>query len=165
MPSYFANRRGTVYRATGQRTGVALPFQIRMQGVGIGSDNASARAIITQAGVMQNGNFQFLHTIGETIYVYVFGDRIGELRVSGVAFMQSCNVLGGLELGGSRATGMQQVLLEYQRNKLSSRARPVLVNFGDMPFRGFLTGMQLDMSDAENSLGQWSFRFHTFPGR
>jgi hypothetical protein len=160
MPSYIAIRRGTVFRAVSQRNNAGvMPFQMRMQGMSIGSDNATARAIITQAGVMQNGNFQFLHTIGETIYVYVFGDRIGELRVSGVAFMQMCRN------GGPAQTGMAQVLAEYQANKLSSLGRPVIVNFGDTPFKGFLTGMNLEVADAENSLGQWSFRFNTFPGR
>jgi hypothetical protein len=158
MPSYITNRRGYVYRATGQHN-AALPFQIRLQGMGIGSDLASARAIITQAAIQQSGNYQFLHTIGETIYVYIFGDKIGELRVSGVAFMQSCG------RSGAQGTGMQQVLLEYERSKLSALASPVFVNFGDVPFRGFLTGMQLEVADAETNIGQWAFRFNTFPGR
>lgn len=156
MPAFFSQQRGTVARVTGQRGGAAMPFQIKMDGMGISSDNATARAIITQAAITQAGNFQFLHTVGETIYAYIFGDRMGELRVSGMAFSHLCD--GGTD-------GLRQVLDEYEKFKISTLGHPVLVNFGDVPFKGFLIGMSAEISDAEQHIGQWSFQFNTFPGK
>ncbi len=163
MPAFFSQQRGTVARVTGQRGGAPMPFQIKMQGIGISSDNPTARAIITQAGVNQRGSVQFLHTIGETIYAYIFGDRMGELHVSGVAFSAVCGTSAAA--AGSRATGFQQVLEEYQRNRVAQLARPVIVNFGNTPFKGFLVDMSLELTDPETHLGQWSYRFASFPGR
>lgn len=156
MPAFFAQRRGTVARVTGLRGGAPMPFRIKMDGIDIASDHQSSRAIITQCGIARNGNIQFLHTIGEAIYAYVFGERIGELRVSGVAFSGMC---------GGETTGMQQVLDTYEEKRASKTGRPLTVNFGDTPFTGYLTGMQLEVSDAETQVGQWTYRFNTFPGR
>ena len=158
MAAFFAHKRGTVSRVDGLVDGFGiLPFWINMQGTGVGGVvDPTARAIITQAAIVENGNYQFLHTLNETIYVYVFGDRIGELRVSGIAFSNACH--GG---GGS---GMKQIIDSYKTNRLAEKGGPVLVNFGATTYRGFLTGMNLDVVDPERNLGQWAFRFHTFPG-
>jgi protein-disulfide isomerase-like protein with CxxC motif len=163
MPAFFSRQRGTVSRVTGQRGGAPMPFQLKMQGMGIGSDNPTARAIITQAGISQRGSVQFLHTIGETIYAYIFGDRMGELRVSGVAFSSLCG--DSVSAVSSAPTGFQQVLDEYQEHRVANIGRPVLVNFGNAPFKGFLVDMSLELTDAETHLGQWSYRFASFPGR
>ena len=164
MPSFFAHKRGSVSKVEGIVEGThILPFNIVMQGIDIGSvANVNTRAIITQAALVENGNFQFLHTLDETIYAYVFGDRIGELRVSGVCFTQPCSQGSG-EIGGS--SGIKQVIDRYAENRIANTGDVVLVNYGpDSTFKGFLTGMNVEVTDAERNLGQWSFRFHTFPG-
>jgi hypothetical protein len=157
MPAFFSRQRGMVHRVTGQQGSAPMPFQIKLDGMDISSGNASARAIITQAGLGQEGSYQFLNTVGETIYAYIFGDRMGELVVSGTAFSALC--AGGAE------TGIQQVLAEYEKHKISVLGQPVLVNFGDVPFKAFLCRMRAEINDAETHIGQWSFHFQTFPGR
>lgn len=157
MPAFFAHSRGSVSRVDGQVQVGLLPFSVRLQDMDFGGlEDLNSRAIITQAGILENGNYQFLHTLDETIYVYVFGDRIGELRVAGICFSNLCQADGA-------SSGMAQIINNYQRNKLSARGGPVLVNFGEITYKGFLTGMQLDVSDPDRNLGQWAFRFHTFP--
>lgn len=158
MAAFFANRRGDVVRVTGQyhQAGGLLPFRILMAGVDVTAPNT--RAIITQSGIVENGNFQFLHTLNQTIYAYVFGDRIGELRIGGICFADPCPSMS------ESTSGMSQVIKDYQANKISVKGSPVQVSFGEIDYKGFLVGMTLDINDPERMLGQWAFRFNTFPG-
>ncbi len=155
MAAYFAHKRGSVHRVTSQAhaAGGLLPFRIIVSGMSLAAPGT--QAIITQAGIIENGNYQFLHTLNETIYAYVFGDRIGELRIGGMCFAHPCN-------GGS--SGMKQVIDSYRANRIAKLGGPVQVSFGEKDYRAFLVGMTLDISDSERVLGQWALRFNTFPG-
>jgi hypothetical protein len=88
--------------------------------------------------------------------VYVFGDRISELQISGIAFAQLCG-------GTSTESGMAEVLDFYEKNRISEAAAPVKIKFGERAFEGFLTGCQVEVAKPEVTLGQWLMRFHTFP--
>jgi len=48
------------------------------------------RSIIVRMQIAEQGNYQFLHTIGNDVYIYVFGDRIGSLTLSGISFATDC---------------------------------------------------------------------------
>lgn len=155
MPAFFAHTRGTVVRVTSrQPQGGLLPFRVLATGIDVTAQNT--RAIITQAAITENGNYQFQPTLSDTIYAHVFGDQIGELRLAGLCFINSCN--------NSEKSGMQQIVNNYKKNKMSRLARPVQVSFGEIGYNGFLVGMTLEINDPETHIGQWSFRFNTFPG-
>lgn len=149
MPAFFAHARGSVVR---------VPVTQRAPVFGISMDGISfTRAIITQCGLMLNGNFQFLHTLNDTIFLYVFGRRIGEMSVSGISFGATCP-------GSDNQEGITEVIQKYEENQLAVRSSPIKIALGPkMIFNTFLTGMQESVSDPETSLGQWSFRFSSFP--
>lgn len=164
MAAFFSQQHGAV-AMVGPGAGIApAPFAVRMQNItaiGPGSD-----AILTQVAVAEQGNYQFLHTLGDTIYVYVFGDRIGEIRLSGLCFANACKTGSGALPLASPSGGINTVLRTYRNNKLSVRADPVQISIGPSVgdvYRGFLTGMSMEILDAEHQIGQWSFRFNTFP--
>lgn len=165
MPSVFANSRGVVSRVSGQfRGGGVLPFAIRMDGMDVGgSSNATTRAIITQGTLMEEGIHQFNHTLQESIYVYSFGDWIGQIRVGGLAFAELCIQEAS---SVSNETGIEQVIRNYREHKLSTRGRPVILTFGvNNPFRAFLLGMNIEIVDPERMIAQWTYQFKAFPGR
>ena len=155
--AFFSHKRGAVSRVVSPQGQGTSSFTIQMNLDGattLGQGNA--KAIVTQAAIGNAGNLQFLHTLNQTIYVYVFGDRIGDLRVSGLAFAEPCRTSG---------TGMQLIYKAYKDNRVAKKGGPVLVHFGDdLPLRAFLVGMSLEVADPETNLGQWSFLFKTFPG-
>lgn len=158
MPAFFAHNRGTVVRITSQhlQAGGVLPFRVILQGTNI--ETPAVRAIITQAGVVEQGNYQFQHTLNETIYAYVFGDRIGELRVSGMCFTIPCDDGFGSE------DGIKQISDIYRTHRIANAGAPIGVNFGSVDYQGFLVGLNLEIADAEHNIGQWAFRLNTFPG-
>lgn len=153
----FPHARGSVKAVPGPWQSAGA-FNVTVRGWGM-----RQRAIITQTGVVQNGNFQFLHTINDQIFVYVFGDRISELYVSGVSF--------GTYVGDTNSSGCapyqdgtRDVFPFYRNHRIAVRAEPILVRIGTRGvFRSFLTGMKFDVLDPELQLGQFTFRFHSFP--
>src|SRR5690606_23176631 len=84
------------------------------------------RSIVTRIGVNANCNYQFLHTLGGGIYLYVFGDRIGALELSGLSFDSVCAADGGF--GGE--LGIEKVYKYFDTFKLSSRPAPVRISIG-----------------------------------
>lgn len=146
MPGFFAHARGTVQRLRGPHR-TPTPFRITLSG------GVFQRALIQQAVIEHQGNYQFLHSINHTIYVYVFGDRIGELRIGGTTFL-ACD----------RQHGMTDVAAFYNAYRIASTGRPVAVAIGTIPaFSAFLTGIELSITDPENLLGTFSLRLAFFP--
>lgn len=117
-------------------------------------------------------NHQFLHTLDEFIYLYAFGDRIGELVLTGVAFTgnvtdESCNDI-------SKNLGPSNLLTHYMENRISHKDGPksTLINIDATPVGrgagsskgpdiliGFLTGMRMDMPNPSLPIVQWALRY------
>ncbi len=131
----------------------ALPIRVTME-CWNGKD---FKAIITAVSVSNQGGYQFIHSLRDYIYVYIFGERIGELTVSGVTFMGSCDSSTG---GGD--SGIEAVLQYYEEMRATKRLKPVDVQIGITLFKGFLLSARADITDASTGLGQFAFKFH-FP--
>ena len=111
------------------------------------------------------GNYQFLHSLDQFIYYYNFGDRIGEMTVSGFGFMERTCEPGGLL---NRSGNVCGILDFYDKNKQSKRRQAITVGTDKCgTFNAFLTGMRLEISSGAGGMpiGQWSFRFHVIPPR
>lgn len=152
MASIFTHAAGKVSRVSTGRP--AVPFRVDFGG---GKNRAF---IVTQAAISMQGNYQFLHTLNDMIYVYVFGDRISELQISGLAFAETC--------WGRGVSGMEEVLDFYRDNRIAERETPCKIRFGagagpDRAMWGLLTGAQVEVSRPEITLGQWFLRFHVLP--
>jgi len=117
-------------------------------------DFFSERAIITRMTMSQQVNVQFLHTMGSLIYVYVFGDRIGQFNLSGLAFC-TCD--------GSGFHGASEMYKWYKKYRSSKRAEPARLNMGSEIIEGFITGFNEDVIDPSISLVQWSLNMATLP--
>lgn len=99
--------------------------------------------IITRIGVAAAGNFQFLHTIGNDVYIYVFGDRMGQVDLHGICFAQDCTQDAGEH-------GFEKLFAWYEQNRISVRKEPVVVTIGvNKSFEGFVTALTGDAQDAQ----------------
>jgi hypothetical protein len=60
--------------------------------------------------------------------------------------------------------GTMDVFPFYRSRRIAVKAEPLLIRVGRKGvFRAFLTGMNFEVTDPESMLGQFSFRFHSFP--
>jgi hypothetical protein len=115
----------------------------------------SERSIVTRLTVAQQVNVQFLHTIGSMIYVYAFGDRMGQVSLSGLSFACACP--GGADLGA------EKMLLWYKKYRASKRSAPVRLTIGKTVLEGFVTGFSEDVVDPSLNLVQWGVQMATLP--
>lgn len=113
------------------------------------------RSIITRVTMQHSVNVQFLHTLGSLVYVYVFGDRMGQVHLSGLAFRCECPT--GAELGAER------MLTWYKTNRASRRSKPVMMTIGNQVIEGFVTNFTEDVVDPSTDLVQWGVTMATLP--
>ena len=154
MPDIFNSRPGSVLQVA--VPGGALPFQIQLEGW----DGFSVqKAIITSIGLQQSGNFQFLHTLRNFVYVYVFGEKIAEMVVSGVCFLNPCPT----EQGAGRS-GFEEVYAYYMKNRMVSRPTPVKMVIGtSITLEAFLTNVNIVANNPAEMIGQFTLNFSYLP--
>lgn len=119
----------------------------------------SIRAAITQLSFSRSGNYQFLHSLQDFIYVYIFGERIGEVSVGGLMFSEACQAIGG-------PSGPEQVSDFYDTFRISKYGKLLTLQVGlsgKLRVRGFLTASRMDIFDTQHQLGQFTLRLHTLP--
>lgn len=118
------------------------------------------KSIITRLTVSQSGNYQFLHTIGNDVYIYVFGDRMGSVTISGLSMTQDCNNKSDTQ------HGFEHVLTYYKQNRVAKRREPVLVHLGERTvFTGFVVGITGDVVDPATRLMQYGLQMVMLPER
>lgn len=160
MPSIFSPAVGAVTKVSGGSS--ESVFKIAFGGGttrdGFFTSGTKLTAPVTGFAFEQNSNYQFLHTMNDFIYVYNFGDRIGELVVSGIGFAKTCPSASGAQLCG--------VMQFYNENKLSN-VGDLSLQLGDCspPFFAFLTGMRMELQDPRTLVAQWTLRFNIVPKR
>ena len=125
--------------------------------------------ILTRINVTQNANMHFLHTLGNRVYVYAFGDRMGQIQLTGLAFAATSDHGESASAGSSCAKAglpyhsAKNVFTWYKINKASTRATPVIVTIFDLTFQGFVVALNTDVIDPASQLVQWTITLATLP--
>jgi len=151
MPIVFATKPGQVVQLDDPALSCSTNFLSLDPEIAFESE----RSIVTRLTVSQQVNVQFLHTLGALIYIYVFGDRMGQVALSGLSF--ACDCPDGSELGAER------MLTWYKRNRASKRAEPVRVTIGRTVIEGYVTSFTEDVVDASLRLVQWGVNMAALP--
>ncbi len=126
----------------------ATPSKIQ---ISVGSDRFEPMsAIITEFAFQYGTRHQFLPSLNDVIYVYVFGDRMGALVLNGIAFAQRC---------GTSEYGPDKVFEYYAKNKLSNQSKLMQVAVGNTIFRGFLIEMSLNLLSGDSPLQLTRFKY------
>jgi len=118
----------------------------------------SQQSIITRVTLSHQGNFQFLHTMGNDVYIYVFGDRIGQITISGLSMAGTCS--SGMF---SAKHGFEQMLDWYKENRLAARKYPVQVSIGQSAMEVFVTGINGDLVDPATRIMQYQLQTVLLP--
>lgn len=112
-------------------------------------------------------NHQFLHSLDEFIYVFPFGDRVGELTITGLGFLGACNE--------SAADGQDQqettkgIYDYYIKKRLSQKEgfepTRITISKTQTPLLGFLTGLHMETLRPEMPIVQWVLRYNVIIGK
>ena len=123
-------------------------------------DFQSMKSIITRLTVSSRGNFQFLHTLGGDIYIYVFGERMGQMTLSGLSFASDCRD----DNTNTQEHGLENMMDYYRDNCISTRSDPVTMLIGQSAtVTGFIVGMDAAIIDPQLYLAQWSMEMMVVP--
>jgi hypothetical protein len=107
-------------------------------------------------------NHQFLHTLSNFIYVFSFGDRVGELTISGVV-VTGCSASNDAgSAPNATDSSMAKLYDRYLKKRLAANLTPSLITIGNSPVSllGFLTGMSMEIPNPALPIAQWSFRYN-----
>jgi len=116
--------------------------------------------IFTGIDYSQVTNHQFQSSLGNDIYLYVFGDKIGSVVITGYAFTSDCD---------GNANGITQLLSFYDTNKLSrigsNGELPLIkIRIGSADFLYcFLADCRVIMSDPSTRLAQFALTLRAIP--
>lgn len=117
---------------------------------------AQFKAIFTNISLREGTNHQLQKTLGNRAYLDVFGDDIGAMQLSGLAFFGNCGAGANQD-----RIGISHVLEYYHRNKLSRRGNPIRVTIDpNTGYEGYLHTIQAEMFGEQhnaNRLYQFSF--------
>ena len=110
--------------------------------------------IITKLNFGQRTNTQFQQSLENVIYVYSFGDAMGDLQISGIAFPR---------LGTGDKNGIQELLKFYKDNRVSRTVSHMQVTFANEVIRGFLVGLSITTLDASSGAHNFTLFLKTLP--
>ena len=109
--------------------------------------------IVTAVQYGQSTATQFQKSLDNTIYVYSFGDEMGNITVSGMAFPRTCNGQNGL----------REVLEFYRVNRVSRSVDSVRITFADETIEGFLMAMSMSTADAASGTHAFQLLIRSIP--
>lgn len=112
-------------------------------------------ALLRSISWNQKTNVQFQPSLGGPVYVYAFGDLMGDVIVNGIAFAGTCD--------NPSKTGINEVFEYYNANRASQRKEVVTVTYGSESAEGFLTRMSLSPYRPEVFLTSFSLVIRTLP--
>jgi len=129
----------------GQNAGKSIAFEGNKLGwlnVDGWDQSLSAMVAITAITEQRRVNAQIVHYFGNSVYADVFGDRISQLSLSGVAMAAPC----GASLTES---GIYAIRNWYESNRLSVRSHPIRITLCAQPLHAYLLEMELSTADVE----------------
>ncbi len=142
----------------------ALPFAVIIGGgnaIPLLPTPAIMKAVITGFKMSDRSSLGLAPTLRDRLYVWLFGEKPGVARVSGLAFPDICGT-GGPSAGSW--TGLDTVHSYFEQARANTYGLPCRLIFGPNTVRaGFLEEYDFTIEDANSGVGTFEFRFRTIP--
>jgi len=161
----------SVYTATPVGVVNSLPDSVRFATFALinvtGADGkdikfSTHKAIVTSWTFNENVNVQFTHTMGNDIYLNVFGNRMGVCTIRGLTF----NAIGSGQGRNcaSKSHGVEDIIQWYRDNRVSSSQDKIKVSIGgDETIEGFLIGASYQANDPVNWTVEYQLQIAAIP--
>jgi len=113
------------------------------------------RSIVTRLNGQPKVNFQLMHTVGNTVYANIFGDRSSPLTISGLSAARGCD--------NNTQHGIELALQWYSDFRASNYQRLIRIMIGQHGFDALLVGFPFDIADAESGVVNWTAELISIP--
>ena len=160
MPSIFTASAGTVMAITAPaKNGM---FSIEIDGGVWGPDVGGIAGIVTGMSLNADINVQFTQTLRDVIYLTVFGNKMGSMTISGMLFLNNPIICkDGSPSGGAPLTPFFKKFQDYNA---INRKEPIAIVLAGNTIKGFLLGFQMQITDPQFQIGQFTMQFAVIPG-
>jgi hypothetical protein len=149
----FSGSTGLVLAVPNSGARKVFPGKIRVAGF------EPVAALISGVNYDQSVNVQFQSALGRGVYVYVFGDNMGTVKVDGIAFQGMC--------GNEGKSGIGEILEYYSEKRASQSSDVMTVTIGDVIIVGFLVSSSIRnitaATDEAAAFSQYSLSIATLP--
>lgn len=118
-------------------------------------DFESQKALVTGLVFSERPNFVLSHSFQRRVNLYVYGDRVGQASISGIAVARS--ILPDGDENVIAPHGISYIRDYYFRNRLSSRPSPISITTGlnSTPLTCLIAGLDCRMSQVETQIAEW----------
>jgi hypothetical protein len=123
-----------------------LPFSFGLGGM------PTAHCLVQGVSGTTQGNYQFLLTLMNFTYVYIFGEKMGDFTVTGLTLQADCDGWG---------YGMSDIITYYNLNSISVTGSPVVISFAGYGAWAFLTSATFKQADPQTKIGQFQLQLKT----
>ena len=121
---------------------------------GIRGFPAGVGLLAEQISVGARSNALFSHTLDDSVFIYAFGQRIGDITVSGTLFVGGC----------SGEDGVAAVMQFYAENSVANSGKPVAIRMGQIgASKAFLVGANANVSRPDTYTGTFQLTFRALP--
>lgn len=136
-----------------------IPFAFLVNNTQLGMD--AIKGIVSSISMSQDINVQFMHSLNDTIYINVFGNKIGQMTISGILFLSTvCNDDGSKD----ERPPFETFYNYYLNNNALARPDAISVQLGTGAiFKAFILNFTFQVIDAQTSLGQFTMSLAVVP--
>lgn len=149
----FSGSTGLVLAVPNAGARKVYPGKIKVEGF------EPVAALISGINHDQSVNVQFQSALGKGVYVYVFGDNMGTVRIDGIAFQGMC--------GNEGKSGIGEILDYYSKKRASKSSDVIFVTMGDTIITGFLISSSVRnvtaATDEAAAFSQYSLNIASLP--
>jgi len=119
------------------------------------------KSIIQGIGLNGQAGVQFMHTLGDYIYVYIFGERAGDLQIHGLSFHSTCD---DPDPDPNLVTGIERMIEYYENFSVTTYPLALTVTIGTLiSFDAFLIGHSPQIVNPETNLAQFTLTLKYIP--
>lgn len=155
MPAIFTQASGQVSIVKGENM-APTNLYINTGPLDLNVISAAQNTIVTSLQIDENVNAQFMYSLSDTVHSFIFGDKLGQLTIGGVAVSAMCQAGNS---NGTSKSGLESIQLLYRKYKYSTYRRAMDIAVANVPYKCYLMGCLIDYSDTQNHFTRFSLRF------
>lgn len=140
---------GTASRVAPVNGSGHVPFTVTLDNPAF--DPWTIKAVFVRAAMQRAGRQQFLYTLGDVVFAQAFGENMGVINLSGIAFAALCGTT-------TVSNGVYLLLSYYDAAGFGQSGLPVFITFGGASVMAFLTGMSIDAADPATGIIGFTFQ-------
>lgn len=109
--------------------------------------------IVTGLVVQDQVNVQFTYSLDSNAHAFVFGDKLSQINIGGVAFGETC--VANSATTRQAMSGLAYIQQVYRYYRMARYPDPIFIAVADVVYRAYLVGGRYTFTDAASQIAQY----------